>query len=168
MARSTLAERLTRLEQQRARIADEEARIKDQERKQQTRRLIELGGLVEKAELIDFDANVLLGGLLTLKEMSAKPEITARWGAEGGKVFAAEARAKETGREPLVAVFRGPIGREVTAQLRVSGLRWNKVLQHWEGIAEHDVVAPLASAHGGTIRRVRPGAAAEPPAVAAE
>ena len=72
MARSTFTERMTRLEQQRARIAEEEARIKDQERKQRTRRLIEAGGLVEKAELLDLEANVLLGGLLALKEMSTR------------------------------------------------------------------------------------------------
>ena len=64
-------------------------------------------------------------------------------------------------------MFAGPIARELTVQLRASGLRWNKVLQHWEGIAEHDVLASLASAHGGMIRRVRPGIA-EPTAVAAE
>jgi hypothetical protein len=167
MARSTFTERMSRLEQQRARIAEEEARIKDQERKRRTRRVIEAGGLVEKAELLDLEANVLLGGLLALKEMSTKPDIMARWAAEGSKVFAAEARAKDTGREPVVIVFAGPIARELTVQLRASGLRWNKVLQHWEGIAEHDVVAPLASAHGGMIRRVRPGIA-EPTGVAAE
>ena len=79
-------------------------------------------------ELPDLEGNVLLGGLLALKEMSTKPDIIARWAAEGGKVFAAEARAKDTGREPLVIVFAGPIARELTAQLRASGLRWNKVL----------------------------------------
>ena len=168
MARSTLAERMTRLEQQRARLAEEEARIKDQERKQRTRRLIEAGGLVEKAELLDLDANALLGGLLALKEMSAKPDLVARWAQEGGKVFAAEARAKDEGREPLVVVFPGPIAREVTAQLRATGLRWNKVLQHWEGIAEHAAVALLVSSQGGTIRRVRGNVDDVVPAEAAE
>ena len=47
----TLAERMSRLAQQKARLAEEEARIKDQERKQRTRRLIEAGTLVEKADL---------------------------------------------------------------------------------------------------------------------
>ena len=167
MARSTLAERMTRLEQQRARLAEEEARIKDQERKQHTRHLMEAGALVEKAELLDLDPSALLGGLLTLKEMSAEPDNLARWAAEGAKVFAVEARAEDA-REPLVILFPGPIAREVTAQLRAMGLRWNKVLQHWEGIAEHDTVEPLALAHGGTIRRVRLAASTKPAAVAAE
>src|SRR5205085_1940353 len=47
-------------------------------------------------------ANVLLGGLLALKEMSTKPDIIARWAAEGGNLFAASERAKDTGREALV------------------------------------------------------------------
>ena len=172
MARNTLAERMNKLEQQRARLAEEEARLKDQERKARTRRLIECGGLVEKAGLLDLEPNALLGGLIALKEMSGKPDFVAGWAAEGGKVFAMEARAKDEGREPVVVVFPGPIERELTAQLRASGLRWNKVLQHWEGIAEHATVAPIVSSGGGSIRRVRGDTNASegdaPPAMAAE
>jgi hypothetical protein len=39
------------------------------------------------------------------------------------------------------------------------------VLQHWEGLGEHDVVAKLVGAHAGTVRRVRADA---PQLVAAE
>ena len=155
MARNTLAERMNRVEQQRARLAEEEARIKDQERKQRTRRLIETGGLVEKAGLLDLEPNALLGGLIALKEMSAKPDLVARFAAEGGRLFAAEAKAKDTGREPLIVTFPSPIARDLTAQLRAAGLRWNKVLQHWEGIAEHAAVSAIVSPGGGSVRRVR-------------
>ena len=94
MARSTLAERMNRLEQQKARLAEEEARIRDQERKQRTRRLIETGGLVDKAGLLDLEPNALLGALIAIKAEAARPEVLARWAAEGGKVFAREAAEK--------------------------------------------------------------------------
>lgn len=166
MARTTLAERMNRLEQQKAKLAEEEARLRDQERKARTRRLIEAGGLIEKAGLLDLDANTLLGAFLSVHSETSKPEILARWAAEGGKVFAQEAAVHERAREPLIVVFPKPVARELTAQLRASGLRWNRVLLHWEGLAEHDVIAPLVSGHFGTIKRVREPEI--PPAIAAE
>jgi hypothetical protein len=43
-----------------------------------------------------------------------------------------------------------------TTQLRAAGLRWNKVLQHWEGLADPDAVAELCGEHDGALRRLRP------------
>lgn len=165
MARNTLAQRMTRLEQQKARLAEEEARLRDQERKQRTRRLIEAGGLVEKARLLHLDGNTLLGALLSLQDGASEPDTLAGWAVEGGKVFAREAAEKPTTREPLVIVFQAPVGRELTNQLRALGLRWNKVLMHWEGISDHDTVAGLVNLHGASVRRVR---MSEPTAIAAE
>lgn len=155
MARTTLAERMNRLEQQKAKLAEEEARLRDQERKARTRRLIEAGGLIDKAGLLDLDANTLLGALLSVRAETNKPQTLARWAAEGGMVFAQDAAMHERAREPLTVVFPAPVARDLTAQLRASGLRWNRVLLHWEGLAEHDVIAPLVSGHSGTIKRVR-------------
>ena len=109
MARSTLAERMNRLEQQKARLAEEEARIRDQERKQRTRWLIETGGLVDKAGLLHLEPNALLGALIAIKAEAAKPEVLARWAAEGGKVFAREAAEKGRVKEALIVVFPKPI-----------------------------------------------------------
>ena len=86
MARSTLAERMNRLEQQKARLAEEEARIRDQERKQRTRRLIETGGLVDKAGLLDLEPNALLGALIAIKAEAAEaggPRALGGRGREG-------------------------------------------------------------------------------------
>ena len=63
MPRTTLAERLTRLEQQKNRISQVETKLRLDERKARTRRLIEAGGLVDKAGLLDLDANALYGAL---------------------------------------------------------------------------------------------------------
>ena len=52
----TLADRLQSHAQQKARLAEREMLLKKAERKARTRRLIEAGGLVEKAGLLAFKA----------------------------------------------------------------------------------------------------------------
>lgn len=51
-------------------------------------------------------------------------------------------------------------GRDATTALRGAGFRFNKLLQHWEGLARFDEAETLAAAYGGTMRRV---ATVEPP-----
>ena len=67
MARS-LAERIRAHEQHKARLAEQEAKLKDAERKVRTRRLVQAGGLVDKAGLLDLDSNALYGAFLSLRD----------------------------------------------------------------------------------------------------
>ena len=159
MARS-LAERLRAHEQQKARLAQQEARLKADERKARTRHLIQAGGLALKAGLLDLDPNALYGALLSLRDAAGDPEQVRQWAALGGRAFAREARLAEEGREAIVLSFPAALGRDATTALRGAGFRFNKLLQHWEGRARFDEAQALATAHGGTARRV----AAEPPA----
>ena len=156
MARTSLAERMTRLEQQKARLAADEARIKNDERKARTRRMIEAGGLIEKAGLLDLDSNALYGALLSLASHAKDAAHVAEWAKAGGHVFDREAKARDAGREPLTVAFAGALPTPFTTQLRAAGLRWNKVLRHWEGLADNAVVAALAAEHDGEVQRVRP------------
>ena len=50
--------------------------------------------------------------------------------------------------------FPAALAKDATAPLRAAGFRFNKVLQHWEGIARFDDAQQLAGAHGGTAKRV--------------
>ncbi len=156
MARTSLAERMTRLEQQKARLAADEARIKNDERKARTRRLIEAGGLVEKAGLLDLESNALYGALLSLASHAKDAAHVAEWAKAGGHIFDLEAKARDAGLEPLTVTFAGALPTPFTTQLRAAGLRWNKVLHHWEGLADHAAVASLAAEHDGEVQRVRP------------
>ena len=153
MARS-LAERLRAHEQQKARLAEQEAKLKDAGRKARTRRLIEAGGLVEKVGLLDLDANALYGALLSLRDGAGDKKQLDQWAALGGRSFAREARARDEGREPIVLTFPAPLAKDATAPLRAAGFRFNKVLQHWEGLARLEDAQQLAKAHGGTARQV--------------
>jgi hypothetical protein len=156
MARTTLAERMTRLDQQKARIAEQEAKLKNDERKQRMRRLIEAGGLIEKAGLIDLGANALYGALLSLGVSARNSNQVDTWAKAGDKNFTREAKARDAGKEPLIVTFATAQTTPLATRLRALGLRWNKVLEHWEGVADHAEVAEVAGENAGALRRVRP------------
>jgi hypothetical protein len=153
MARS-LAERLRAHEQQKARLAEQEAKLKDDERKARTRRLIQAGGLIDKAGLLELEPNALYGALLSLRDDAQQKDRVSQWAALGGRAFAREARLQEEGKEAIVLTFPAALGKDVTSLLRAAGFRFNKVLQHWEGLAHYDEAEKLATAHGGSLRRV--------------
>jgi hypothetical protein len=161
MARS-LAERIRAHEQHKARLAEQEAKLKDAERKVRTRRLIQAGGLVDKAGLLDLESNALYGALLSLRDGLGDPQQVAHWAALGGRAFAREAELEDDGKEAIILAFPAPLSRDTTTALRAAGFRFNKLLQHWEGRARFTDAEALANTHGGAIRRV---AAAFQPAV---
>jgi hypothetical protein len=163
MARS-LAERIRAHEQHKARLAEQEARLKDAERKARTRRLIQAGGLLDKAGLLDLESNTLYGALLSLRNGLGDSEQRARWAALGGRAFAREARLEDAGKEAIILAFPAPLARDATAALRAAGFRFNKLMQHWEGRARLADADALARTHGGEVRR---SAFAFPPAAPA-
>jgi hypothetical protein len=163
MARS-LAERLRAHEQQKARLAEQEAKLKDAGRKARTRRLIEAGGLVDKAGLLDLDTNELYGALLSLRDGAGDRNQREKWAALGGRTFAHEARLRDEGKEAVVLTFAAPLDKDITATLRQAGFRFSKVMQHWEGLARFDEAESLAKAHGGAARRVATTSAVPSPA----
>ena len=159
MARS-LAERLHAHEQQKARLAEQEAKLKDAERKARTRRLIEAGGLIDKAGLLELEPNALYGALLSLRDGAGDKDQISKWTALGGRAFAREARLRDEGKEAVVLTFPAPLAKDVTATLRQAGFRFSKVMQHWEGLARFDEAESLAKAHwrhraAGRCRTVR-------------
>jgi len=68
-------------------LKEMEASLNTQLRKKRTRRLIELGGLVSKAQLEDWNSNTLLGALLSLKERESDSQLLEGWSYKGGCVF---------------------------------------------------------------------------------
>ena len=141
-------------EQQKARLAEQEAKLKDAGRKARTRRLIEAGGLVEKTGLLDLDPNALYGALLSLRDGAGDKKQVEQWATLGGRTFVREVRARDEGREPIVLTFPAALAKEATATLRTAGFRFNKVLQHWEGLARIEDARQLAKDHGGTAHQV--------------
>lgn len=161
MPKTSLAERMSRLEQQKARLAEQEAKIKTDERKQHTRRLIEAGTLIAKAGLLDLEQQALYGALLSLaKDVHEEKQITA-WAAAGKKTLDREAKAAAATRQLLTVTFAAALPTEFSTRLRGARLRWNKFLQHWEGMADYEAVAALAAEHDGEVRRIAPQAGSD-------
>ncbi|OJW52227.1 MAG: hypothetical protein BGO67_05385 [Alphaproteobacteria bacterium 41-28] len=79
-----LLKRRKKLEQRKNRLKQMETTLNIQERKNRTRRLIQLGGLVLKAHLADWDSNTLFGALLFIKEKGADPQQLEAWTHKGG------------------------------------------------------------------------------------
>ncbi len=90
MTQTNLIEKRKKLEQRKNRLKQLESALNAQERKNRTRRLIELGGLVSKAQLENWSANALLGGLLSLKEKEVDASQMNLWTHKGGKVFSSD------------------------------------------------------------------------------
>lgn len=90
MTQTNLIEKRKKLEQRKNRLKQLEASLTIRERKNRTRRLIELGGLVSKAQLESWNANALLGGLLSLKEQETDTTQMNTWIHKGGAAFKAE------------------------------------------------------------------------------
>ena len=98
MTQTNLIEKRKKLEQRKNRLKQLEVTLTIQERKNRTRRLIALGGLVSKAQLDHWNANALLGGLLFLKEKETDPTQMSTWTHKGGVVFS-EGSSKTSGGE---------------------------------------------------------------------
>lgn len=157
MAR-TLAERQRVHEERKARIALENIKLAAEERKVRNRRLFEAGGLVEKAKLSGLPSNALYGALLSLKEAADDPEQVEHWATLGGRVFDREAKLREAGQEAIVVTFPQLVPKPVATALRAAGFRFNRILQHWEGLAPYDAAERIAKENGGAARRIAPAA----------
>lgn len=89
-----LEKRKKTIEQRMNKLKEMEASLNIQLRKKRTRRLIELGDLVSKAQLENWNANTLLGAFLFLKERESDPQLLEEWSYKGGCVFNEEKSQK--------------------------------------------------------------------------
>ena len=106
---ATLEERIAKLEakkaQQQAAIDAQlkklHSQAKTKERKERTRRLIQLGGLVEKAGLGDMDPTALLGMLIQQKDFLEKtPGVFNNWKKQGADFFEKEKEERGSNSAP--------------------------------------------------------------------
>ena len=109
------------------------------ERKQRTRKLIDLGGLVVKAGLDPLKSDTLYGALLTLKYQFARKtkeevfQILDNWTHIGAATFEAE-KGKGAG---IAIKFKFPPTRNITDKLKEMGFRYSSLRKEWEGRADN-------------------------------
>jgi len=146
LKRVTLAQRMNRLKEQ-------EARIKDIERKTRTRRLIEIGGLVVKANLDSLTSNELYGALLEIADKAKDIDNLKSWEEKGSKAFFHEGKQND---EPIIVKFTEKPDNETCKILREHCLKWNSLRQEWEGMADYLRLKPVIENIGGSIQKLNP------------
>ena len=131
----TVTEQKVKLEQKKNRLAAEETRLNLKERKMRTRHLIEIGGLVVKAELDHLPINTLYGALLSLKnelhqDDSLKIEaLKTQWTKLGKTKLDQEQEDKIA----IILTFTDKPSEEIRSHVRTHNLKWNKVREEWYG-----------------------------------
>lgn len=149
----TLAQSRQANAQELARVLAKEARLQAKEAAEKNRRLYQVGGLVDRAGLLELDDETLLGMLLSNKaELVAKSGIRARWQEAGAKAMT----PADEGKEAVVVGFPAEtkITRQLAMALREVGLRENRIRREWEGRVDYQKAASVVEANGGTIRRL--------------
>lgn len=127
---SKIEEQKIKLEQKKTRLIQEEAKLKLKERRVRTRTLIELGGLVVKANLSQLPPTTLYGALLSLQTtLQSDPKITSAWEKTGQANFALEQQDKT----PIILTFAEKPAEEIRQLIREYGLKWNPLRQEWYG-----------------------------------
>ena len=127
-------EQKIKLEQKKNRLAAEEMRLKLKERKARTRHLIELGGLVVKADLHYLPTNTLYGALFSLSEALDKDnDIRHKWTKTGKEKLDAELK-KIT---PVIITFSEQPEQLIRDSIRKHGLRFNRFRKEWYGNVEN-------------------------------
>jgi len=142
-------ERRSELERQKIALLGKEKALQEKERKERTRKLIELGGLLVKANLDHIDAKTLYGALLTLQSQAENSTILTQWSKQGQIAFAEKNKADNT--IPLVVQFQNKPSPEARTALRALGLRWNSIRQEWQGITQPEPVQNAAKEFGGKV-----------------
>jgi len=130
-----VSDQKVKLEQKKNRLIAEETRLKLKERKMRTRHLIELGGLLVKAELDHLPINTLYGALLSLKDElhqddSLKIEaLKTQWTKFGKTKLDQEQKDKIA----IILTFTDKPSEEIRSHVRTHNLKWNKVREEWYG-----------------------------------
>lgn len=156
----SLAERLRAYEQQKARLAETEAKLKEAEKRARTRRLIEVGGIAERAGLAELPTAQLYGALLSLRGSLNDAKHLDQWAVAGSQAMLEEDETQEENFEPIVLTFSAKPDKEASALLRSGGFRFNKVFGHWEGFGQLEAAQQLAADLAGEARKVSSAPAA--------
>jgi hypothetical protein len=126
-----LEQRKKSIAQRKNRLKQLETSLNAQARKKRTRHLIEIGGLVAKAKLDAWNANTLLGALLSLKDQESDTSKMDAWTHTGGALFASEKNHKTA----VIVKFTSHPEDDIRASLKSLGLKWNSLRKEWEGYA---------------------------------
>ena len=147
--RKNLGQRKAELERQKIAIMGKEKALKETMRRERTKKLIEMGGLIAKAGIDSLDINALYGAFLSLKEKMNKTETLQHWSQKGASAFNRGGNSGEG--VPLVVQFTQKPSEEARSAIRALGLKWNAIRQEWHGIANLEDVRLVAVQYNGNV-----------------
>ena len=125
-----VSEQKIKLEQKKNRLIAEETRLKLKERKMRTRHLIEMGGLIVKAELDYLPINTLYGALLSIAaSLEKNPAIKDEW----TKIGKTKLNQEQQNKTAIILKFEQEPTSEIRKIIRNHGLKWNKFRAEWYG-----------------------------------
>jgi hypothetical protein len=125
-----VSEQKIKLEQKKNRLIAEETRLKLKERKMRTRHLIEMGGLIVKAELDYLPINTLYGALLSIAtSLEKNPVIKDEW----TKIGKTKLNQEQQNKTAIILKFEQEPTNEIRKIIRNHGLKWNKFRAEWYG-----------------------------------
>lgn len=147
----SLSHQKEKLERHKAKLQSQEQKLKLLERKKRTRRLIELGGLIVKADLESLNNNTLLGALMSLKSsLQTNESLIEEWTSIGAAAF--ETSSQPMGdTSPLVITFKTEPPRELKSQLRDLNFKWNPFRKEWYGYGDMQELSRWILPHNGTV-----------------
>ncbi|NGX46645.1 MAG: hypothetical protein K1000chlam3_00005 [Chlamydiae bacterium] len=146
----TLEEKKERLDQQKARLLRKGQKLKTEERKKKIQKLINLGKLINDADLSSLDEVVLKGALSEIKEKSSGKDALENWQKKGQNQI--EKAAKQSA---LIISFPSPPSKELESKLKNLGLKWNPFREEWQGFGELERINVLLKDTNAVIEQIR-------------
>jgi len=137
MTKTPLTTKKERLSAQQERLKKQQQLLKIQERKQRTKKLIELGGLIAKADLSHLSQDELLGALISLKPLAKDAKQRAAW------VASTKGHLKTVPAEPATPIaitFSKPPSQDTKAELKKLKFHWNRFRNEWQGYGDVDFI----------------------------
>ena len=150
--RKNIQQRKADIERQKIALLGKEKALKERERKDRTRKLIELGGLIAKAGLDAWDTKTLYGALLWAQDSHDQHNTLSLWHQRGASAFDQDTK-KEEGI-PLIIQFKDKPSPEARTAIRALGFRWNSIRQEWQGIGKKEQIEKVVAEYVGKITAV--------------
>lgn len=129
-----------------------EAEIKLKEKKSLEKRFYELGKLLVKSNIFEFDDQLLLGAFIDIYERSQDENLRKQW-VEKSKCFFRENSNNELSR--LLVIFKNPPPDEIKSKLKQMKFKWNEFRGEYFGYGDKENLSKLLSGIECTIEEIQ-------------
>ena len=144
---ASIAENLKKLSEKEAKLTYKKRALLEMARKQETKRLIEIGRIAARFELGTFDDLVLTGAFAEIQEKSRQPTLIDDWKKKGE-------RLSSVSHYPLLISFEKEPNDKLKAELKDRRFKWNSFRKEWQGYGIKDEIEKLTQEFKGSVEVV--------------